>query len=241
MRAIEHRVLSRFPAAEISSTGTLGVVISPAVSIDNGTSGAHSSPEAPEKIFRSRVPKWHGIPVTWLVFLPPAILALSLIANGANQARERGNATELAKSALVKAVKDVPFEVRLPQNLPFAAPLVRTFLDAPDSDQGFQAFQLNTWYTTPGKPELGGGKTLHVWQSNDKFLARKLRDPLALKGVSVPLSGEVWHRVIDDRVPQRFVTTYSKRFDDGTTMTVDGEDPKMVEEVIKALKIMPVG
>ena len=179
--------------------------------------------------------------MTWLVFLPPAVLALSLIANGANQANERGNATSLAKKALAKAVKDVPFEVRLPKNLPFSAPLVRTFLDAPDSDQGFQAFQLNTWYTTPGLPEQGGGKTLHVWQSNDKFLARKLRDPLALKGKSIPLAGEVWHRVIDDRVSQRYVTTYSKRFDDGTTMTVDGEDPKMVEEVIKALKIEPVG
>jgi hypothetical protein len=219
----------------------LKFVISPAVSLDKSMSGSSSSPEAPVKLPRSRVPKWKGIPVTWLVFLPPAILALSLIANGANQARERGNSTALARKALVKAVKDVPFEVRLPKNLPFAAPLVRTFLDSPDSDQGFQAFQLNTWYTTPGRPELGGGKTLHVWQSNDKFLARKLRDPLALKGVSIPLAGEVWHRVIDDRVAQRYVTTYSKRFDDGTTMTVDGEDPKMVEEVIKALQIEPVG
>jgi hypothetical protein len=217
------------------------VVINPAVSLDKSMSGAPLTPEAPAKLPRSKVPKWRGIPVTWLVFLPPAILALSLIANGANQARERGNSTALARKALVKAVKDVPFEVRLPKNLPFDAPLVRTFLDAPDSDQGFQAFQLNTWYTTPGRPELGGGKTLHIWQSNDKFLARKLRDPLALKGVSVPLAGEVWHRVIDDRVSQRYVTTYSKRFDDGTTMTVDGEDPKMVEEVIKALKIEPVG
>jgi hypothetical protein len=219
----------------------LKVVISSAVSMENGTSGAQHSPESPVKIPRSKVPRWRGIPVTWLIFLPPAILALSLIANGANQANERGNATALAKKALAKAVKDVPFEVRLPKNLPFDAPLVRTFLDAPDSDQGFQAFQLNTWYTTPGLPEQGGGKTLHVWQSNDKFLARKLRDPLALKGESIPLEGEVWHRVIDDRVSQRYVTTYSKRFDDGTTMTVDGEDPKMVEEVIKALKIEPVG
>ena len=216
-------------------------MIDPAVSMDNGTSGAQISPESPVKIPRSKVPKWRGIPVTWLIFLPPAILALSLIANGANQANERGNATALAKKALAKAVKDVPFEVRLPKNLPFSAPLVRTFLDAPDSDQGFQAFQLNTWYTTPGLPEQGGGKTLHVWQSNDKFLARKLRDPLALKGESIPLAGEVWHRVIDDRVSQRYVTTYSKRFDDWTTMTVDGEDPNMVEEVIKALKIEPVG
>jgi hypothetical protein len=219
----------------------LKIVISPAVSMENSTSGASLSPETPSTLPRSKVPKWKGIPVTWLVFLPPAILALSLIANGANQAQERGDSTTLARKALVKAVKDVPFEVRLPKNLPFAAPLVRTFLDSPDSDQGFQAFQLNTWYTTPGRPELGGGKTLHVWQSNDKFLARKLRDPLALKGVSIPLAGEVWHRVIDDRVAQRYVTTYSKRFDDGTTMTVDGEDPKMVEEVIKALQIEPVG
>jgi hypothetical protein len=224
-----------------SPAGTLEFVTSSAVSIDTSTAGAQHSPETPAKLPRSKVPKWRGIPVTWLVFLPPAVLALSLIANGANQANERGNATSLAKKALAKAVKDVPFEVRLPKNLPFSAPLVRTFLDAPDSDQGFQAFQLNTWYTTPGLPEQGGGKTLHVWQSNDKFLARKLRDPLALKGKSIPLAGEVWHRVIDDRVSQRYVTTYSKRFDDGTTMTVDGEDPKMVEEVIKALKIEPVG
>lgn len=175
------------------------------------------------------------------VFIPPAILALSLVINGAKQASERSNATEVARTALNKAIKKVPFEVRLPTELPSAAPLVRTYLDEPDSRQGFQAYQLNTWYRTPGDINDGGGRTIHVWQSNDKFLARRLRDPLELKGTPETIGGSTWHQVIDDRVRGREVTTFSKRFDDGVTMTIDSTDPDLARFAIEKLAIVPVG
>jgi hypothetical protein len=178
--------------------------------------------------------------VALFVFLPPAILAGSLIANGARQASVRANATALATKALQQAVKDVPFEVRLPAELPQNAVLVRTFLDKPDSDQGFQAYQLNTWYRTIGQPAAGGGRTIHVWQSNDKFLFRKTEDPTNQPGETVKINGQEWKRVTDDRVQAEIVTTYSKRFDDGIIMTVDSKDEQLIEETITAIDIVPV-
>ena len=170
-----------------------------------------------------------------LLIAPPAILALSLIANGARQQQQRGDATIMAERALTKAFTKVPFKVRLPETVPAGAKMVRVFLDEPDSRQGFQAFQLNVWYTTPGDPDVGGGRTIHIWQSNDKFLARRLRDPLAVVGEPETINGEVWHRVFDDRVIEHKVTTFSKRFDDGITMTVDAEEPDLARQAVAEL------
>jgi hypothetical protein len=170
-----------------------------------------------------------------MLIAPPAILALSLIANGAKQSRDRGNATVMAERALAKAFDKVPFKVRLPKPVPANAKIVRVFLDEPDSDRGFQAFQLNAWYTTGGLKAEGGGQTIHVWQSNDKFLSRRLRDPLQMVGEPVTIKGETWHKVVDDRVKTQIVTTFSKRFDDGITMTVDAKDPNLAKSAVEAL------
>ncbi len=180
-------------------------------------------------------PKLSSRRVGALLIAPPAILALSLIANGAKQSHDRGNATVVAQKALRKAFDKVPFKVRLPKPVPDNARMVRVYLDEPDSDRGFQAFQLNVWYTTPGLKDQGGGQTIHVWQSNDKFLSRRLRDPLQMVGAPVAINGETWHRVIDDRVPTQVVTTFSMRFDDGITMTVDAKDPNLATRAVEAL------
>ena len=169
------------------------------------------------------------------VFLPPALLAGSLIANGAIQASQRGNATVVAGRALTAAIAKLPFSVRLPEALPAGARMVRVVLDEPDSDQGFQAYQLNIWYRTPGEAARGGGRTIHVWQSNDKFLARRLRDPLQVVGKPVIIDTAQWHQVIDDRVAQHVVTTLSRRFDDGITMTVDAADPALAIKTVERL------
>ena len=158
-----------------------------------------------------------------------------MIANGAKQSRDRGNATVVAQKALSKAFDKVPFKVRLPQPVPDDARMVRVYLDEPDSDRGFQAFQLNVWYTTPGLKDEGGGQTIHVWQSNDKFLNRRLRDPLQLVGTPVVIKGETWHQVVDDRVPNQVVSTLSKRFDDGITMTVDAKDAALARRAVETL------
>lgn len=175
------------------------------------------------------------------VFLPPAVLALSLIANGAWQSTARGNATVVAQKALAKAIKRVPFEVRLPTSLPGNSVMVRVFLDEPDSDQGFQAYQLNVWYRTLDATIQGGGESMHVWQTNDKFLARRLRDPMQLKGIPLTIGGQPWRQVTDDRVESQVVTTFSHRFDDGITMTVDSKDPDLARRIIEKLNIVPVG
>lgn len=183
-------------------------------------------------------PKRH---IAFYVFLPPAILALSLIINGAWQSRSRGNATAVAEKALEKAIKRVPFEVRLPKTLPSNSVMVRVFLDEPDSDQGFQAYQLNVWYRTLDASLEGGGQAMHVWQTNDKFLARRLADPLQMKGEPVDIGGQAWRRVTDDRVATNVVTTFSHRFDDGITMTVDSEDEGLAKGIIEELAVVPAG
>lgn len=185
---------------------------------------------------------WNRTPqrrtVLW-VFLPPALLALTLIANGAMQARDRSNAQAVAEKALTKALERMPFPARLPDRLPDGARMVRVFLDEPDSEQGFQAYQLNVWYRTEGDLDHGGGRTVHIWQSNDKFLARKLQDPTAMTGVAETIDGETWHRVTDARVTQHIVSTYSRRYDDGITITVDSKDRALALAVIENLVKRP--
>lgn len=184
----------------------------------------------PERPIWSLIRRRAGI----IVFAFPAILALSLIANGARQASVRGDASVKAGRDLTQALADIPFKIRLPVVLPESAPMVRVVLDKPDSKQGFQAFQLNVWYTVRGSSP-DAGKSVHVWQTNDKFLARRLRDPLQLVGVEERIGGETWRRVVDDRVPGRKVTTFSKRFDDGITMTVDSPKPELARAAIATI------
>ena len=170
----------------------------------------------------------------WIVFAFPAIMALSLIANGARQANDRGDASQKAQRDLKAAFADIPFKVRLPTALPENAPIVRVVFDKPDSKQGFQAYQLNVWYTVRGSA-VDSGESIHVWQTNDKFLARRLRDPLQLVGQPETIGGSSWRRVVDDRVPGRTVTTFSRRFEDGITMTVDSQKPDLARSAIATL------
>ncbi len=179
-----------------------------------------------------RVAKW--------VLIAPALLALSLIANGAWQASHRGNAKSNAEAALAEAYAKAPFTIRLPTTSPQQSKMVRVFFDEPDSKQGFQAYKLNVWYRTPGLESNRGGRSVHVWQSNDKFLARRLQDPLAVVGEPEIIDGATWHRVIDDRVVTQVVTTFSRRYDDGVTMTVDSKDPDLARQAIAKLSSAPV-
>ena len=194
-----------------------------------------ASAPLPRRRIRDWRPKKNRIGL--VVFLPPALLAGSLIVNGAVQASQRGDATVQAERALRLATAKVPFQIRLPKTLPDDARMVRVVLDEPDSDQGFQAYQLNVWYRTPGTTAEGGGRTVHVWQSNDKFLARRLQDPLQMVGTPVSIANQTWHQVTDARVTQHIVTTFSKRYDDGITMTVDSKQTDMATAAIRALTI----
>lgn len=175
--------------------------------------------------------KWAGP----FAFLPPAILAGGLIVSGVIRASSRqGNgATPIAEKQLAKDLKKTPFTVQLPKSLPRNAQLIRTFLDEPDVDKGYQAYALNTWYSVPDPK--GPGKTIHVWQTNDNFLARKLQDPLNRKGIEEQVAGAGWNRVEDTRVRGHRVIVFSRRLDDGTTMTVDAQDPADIRATITAL------
>jgi hypothetical protein len=182
-------------------------------------------------------PRWSWVRrrAGWLVFAFPAILALTLIANGARQAGERGSATDRADVALKEAFRDIPFKVRLPQAVPLGAPMVRVILDKPDSKQGFQAFQLTVWYTTKSTNKKSRAETIQVWQTNDKYLARRLRDPLQLVGEEEIIAGQSWRRVVDTEVPLYKTTTFSKRYDDGITLTVGSEDPELARQAVATL------
>ena len=192
-----------------------------------GTTGAQGQAHHDKKVAR------------W-VFLAPALLAFSLIANGAWQASHRGTANHVSGDALAEAYVKAPFTIRLPTTAPQNAQITRVFLDEPDSRQGFQAYQLNVWYRTPGQTAAGGGRAVHIWQSNDKFLARRLADPLQAVGVKETIGGAAWHRVIDDRVAKQIVTTFSRRYDDGITVTVDSKDPGLARATIERLSSDPV-
>ena len=215
--------------------GTLHDVQSEQTTVERPSASAPLPPQ------RRRIRDWRPKKnrMGLVVFLPPAILAGSLIVNGAVQASRRGDATVQAVRALRLATAKVPFQIRLPKTLPDDARMVRVVLDEPDSDQGFQAYQLNVWYRTPGTTAEGGGRTVHVWQSNDKFLARRLQDPLQMVGTPVSIANQTWHQVTDARVKQHIVTTFSKRYDDGITMTVDSKQTDMATAAIRALTITP--
>lgn len=181
-----------------------------------------------------RLRKWAGV----LVFALPAVSALAAIAYGTVRANNRtGNeAVQIAERALDGAINAVPFSVRLPAVLPNDARLVRVFLDRPDEKRGLQVYTLNTWYTAPVKDRDGGGRTIHVWQTNDPFLARNIDDPTKRPGAAETVGGRVWNRVLDDRVKGHEVITYSARFDDDITMAIDGEDAAEVRATIEALE-----
>ena len=81
---------------------------------------------------------------------------------------------------------------------------------------------------------------MHVWQTNDKFLSRRLQDPTQIVGEAETVAGQEWHRVVDDRVVNQVVTTFSRRFDDGITVAVDSKDPDLARATIAALQTSPV-
>lgn len=213
------------PSGSASGGGASGG----SASSGSASGGEASKPSDGWREYKPSIARW--------VFIAPALLALTLIGNGAWQASHRGTATTTAHEALVEAFGKVPFKVRLPATVPEAAEMVRVYLDEPDSEQGFQAYQLNVWYRTPGPIESGGGRSFHLWQSNDKFLARRLADQSAPVGTAETIAGQEWRRVIDDRVRGRVVTTFSRRFSDGITMTVDSSDPSLARQAIAAMAI----
>lgn len=174
------------------------------------------------------------------VFLAPALLTVALIGVSLWNARDRsGNeATRLATVDLQEALLTVPFAPRLPQTLPGNARLVRAFLDEPDSDQGFQAYQLSAWYRSSQRSGRADGVSVHLWQTNDNFLARELRDPTKLGGAKETVAGQRWNRVVDNRVRHHSVTTFSRRFDDGITMTVSSPEADDARAAIVALRLV---
>ena len=171
-----------------------------------------------------------------LAFAPPALLAFGLIANGAIQASgRRGNeASKIALAQLPKDLRATPFTVRLPTRLPGNARLIRTFLDKPDAKKGFQTYAFNTWYSTADDKQQG--RVIHIWQTNDNFLARELNDPTKLKGTPEMIGTATWHKVVDDRVKGHWRTVYSRRFDDGVTVAVDAQNQQDATETIATLQ-----
>ena len=174
-----------------------------------------------------------------LALLPAVVLAGGLVVSGVIRASSRhGNeAGPIAQSQLAKDLVSTPFTVRLPKVLPDDAKLIRVFLDKPDVNKGFQAYALNTWYSATDPK--GPGRVIHVWQTNDNFLARSLQDPTQRKGAEETVAGATWNRVIDRRVRGHAVTVFSRRFDDGVTMTVDAQDPADVRATIDTLAALP--
>jgi hypothetical protein len=176
---------------------------------------------------------WAGV----LVFALFAAFAVTMIVPAVIRSRGRtGNdAQYLASRSLARALPDIPFTVRLPEELPADAKLVRVFLDKPDYQRGYQAYTLNTYYSVPGTGEKAG-HSVHVWQTNDPFLARNpIGDPTT-RGVPERIAGQDWSRTVDDELRDHApITAFAVRYADGITLTVDATDPDDARAAIRAL------
>lgn len=183
--------------------------------------------------------RWAGVAVfgffaMWATLM---IVVSTVKAHG----RDGNDAQSLSSRALGEAMRDVPFTVRLPVRLPDDAKLVRVFLDKPDYKQGFQTYTLNTYYSVPGR---GGtaGHSVHVWQTNDPFLARSPGGDPTTRGVPERIAGRTWTRVVDDRLRDHApVTAFSTRYADEVTVAIDATNPDDARATIRTLEEMGKG
>lgn len=192
---------------------------------------------------RSRATVHHSPWVGVIVFSMFAAFAATMIVPAVlrSQGRDGNEAQELASKALATAIHDVPFLVTLPESLPGGAKLVRVFLDKPDYEQGFQVFTLNTYYAAPGEGTTAS-RSIHVWQTNDPFLARNPGGDPTTRGVPETIAGRTWTRVVDNRLRDHApVTAFSTRYDGDLTIAVDAIDPDQARATIEALVDVPKG
>lgn len=169
-----------------------------------------------------------------LAFLLPAIISLAMVGQGVYRSGQRADVFTEARNDLAAGLAKLPFEARLPSQVPSGARLVRVIMDEPDEKRGPSIYAMDITYTVPGEgPEAG--KYIRVWQTNDVYLKKRLVDPTLDQGDAQTVAGQRWFKRDGQNEDRKPGVSYSRRFDDGITMVVSGPDESMVRATIAAL------
>ncbi len=167
------------------------------------------------------------------IFGVTAALTMVGVIVAAMESRQRENPYIEAQQGLDAALRKVPFEVRLPEELPLGKRLVRTYLKEPGVDEG-TVFQLSTWYIRPGVDTMA----IQVWQTNEGYLKRRALDPTQLPGREVVVAEESWWRLDGTGQSREDGVSYSRREDDGVTVVVSGPSDGDVADMITRLHLV---
>ncbi len=210
------------------------------VATETPTSSASAPPE-PERFGRpsSTSRRWVGP----LAIIPAVLAVAAMLIPGILQSvnRPANQATERAEAQLAAAVIDIPFVVRQPVFRVGGPVLVNAVHEQPRKrsvDAEVEDWhKLTTWWNVPGVTSSGGGQTIKVWQTNDTFIGREVRDdPTRFGGVVEVIDGAEWVRAIENRVNFGRLEVFSRRFDDGITMSIDATDPELALLAIRSLQ-----
>jgi hypothetical protein len=117
------------------------------------------------------------------------------------------------RAELDKAIQTFPYAIRLPKELPAGTKLANAMAHTESYEGGNKVNSLDVWYRLPS------GDGLHIWQSDSSGLAEAGKDPVrdSVDG-SVSIGETVWKGANTDFAG---VKSYSARFSDGVTVSVD--------------------
>lgn len=130
-------------------------------------------------------------------------------------------ATTVSRDALVpppaesmaEAKAKAPYKIKEPSWLPEGVVMEH----AQYSEEG--AFSVGMWYR-----DAAGNRVLHIWQTNMSPEALSAKDPAdPRRGVPESVGGKTWRREAAPRHGYS-LDILSRRFEDGTTVTVDASD-----------------
>ncbi|MFN2388586.1 MAG: hypothetical protein ABR575_03115 [Actinomycetota bacterium] len=120
------------------------------------------------------------------------------------------------------AQERAPYRLKEPRFVPSDMALWHVSFNGGPED-GERSVSVDHWYRSPN-----GAKLIHVWQTNNQELAAVGKDPAdPALGQPVDIRGHEWRLVY---LPDRGLTVLSRRFEDGTTVSVSGN---LAEETLR--------
>ena len=152
---------------------------------------------------------------TVLVALMSIVCGLLMGSEWAAAAPSRLDDPAVAQSAkrdLVAARKDVPFDIKLPRNLPKGLRLVRVSW-APGTS-------VDLFWHRPNDRHPHDGDTLHIWESAQSSAELGAKDPMAT-GTAIAIRGTEWLRAVVGGCSEQF-PCLTRRFDDRTILQMNG-------------------
>jgi hypothetical protein len=164
-----------------------------------------------------------------------------MIVSGLIRSNNRPDRFTASQQALDKALKNIPFIVRLPEPVPGGAKLVGVIVQEPDRKRGPSIYALETTYTVVNDKlddKLSAGQAARyfkVWQTNDVYIRKTALDPLGQRLNPLKIGSVTWFRRTGESVERQAGVSYTTRYEDGITMVVSGPDEDLVLDAINAL------